>query len=162
MVLADGTVTGRYSTVILHEASHEPLLEYIRTKNGWTQFTLQCINWEAHASAINRTAIRHTLMVKLLHRLLPTAAQANKFDGGNRRCVLCGSSFLFGTGSVTRLPGTSTGALVLVLCAANGKSLITKSLLGIIQVRLVRQLTGGAGSSRVRQVLGVCDKDKAA
>ena len=30
-------------------------------------------------------------MVKLLHRLLPTAAQANKFDGGNRRCALCGS-----------------------------------------------------------------------
>jgi hypothetical protein len=91
LVLADGTVTGRYSTVLLHEASHAPLLEYIRTKNGWTQFTLQCINWEAHASAINRTAIPHTHMVKLLHRLLPTAAQANKFDGGNRRCALCGS-----------------------------------------------------------------------
>ena len=91
LILANGTVTSRYSNVLLHETSHEPLLEYIRKKNGWTQFTLQCINWQAHASALNRTAIPHTHMVKLLHRLLPTAAQANKFDGGNRRCALCGS-----------------------------------------------------------------------
>ena len=33
----------------------------------------------------------HTHIVKVLHRLLPTHAQANKFDGGNRRCTLCGS-----------------------------------------------------------------------
>lgn len=30
-------------------------------------------------------------MVKLLHRLLPTAVQVNEFDGGNRRCPLYGS-----------------------------------------------------------------------
>ena len=91
LILLDGTVTGRYSQVLIHETSAKPLLEYIRQKNQWTPGTLQSINWEDHATAINRTSVPHTHMVKLLHRILPTHAQANKFDGGNRRCILCGS-----------------------------------------------------------------------
>jgi hypothetical protein len=31
-------------------------------------------------------------MVKLLHQLLPTHAQANKLDGGTRKCTLCPST----------------------------------------------------------------------
>ncbi|KAI2507325.1 hypothetical protein MHU86_7161 [Fragilaria crotonensis] len=91
LILPDGTVTGKYSTVLLHETSAKPLLEYIRCKNEWSPSTLQYINWDAHTTALNRTHVSHTHMVKLLHRLIPTFAQANKFDGGTRRCVLCGS-----------------------------------------------------------------------
>jgi hypothetical protein len=84
--LPDGTVTGKYSTVLLHEASAKPLLNYIREKNAWNESTLQSINWEAHATAINRTPLPHTHIVKLLHGILPTHARANKFDGGTRTC----------------------------------------------------------------------------
>jgi hypothetical protein len=91
LLLADGTVTGKYPKVLLHEASYKPLLKYIQQKNAWNESTLQLINWEAHANAINRTSVPHTHIVKVLHRLLPTHAQANKFDSGNRRCILCGS-----------------------------------------------------------------------
>lgn len=92
LLLSDGTVTGKYSSVLLHEASTKPLLEYIRKKNNWSELTLQTINWEAHSTAIQRTSVPHTHhLVKYLHRVFPTHAQANKFDGGHRKCVLCGS-----------------------------------------------------------------------
>jgi hypothetical protein len=91
LLLPDGTVTGRYPKVLLHEASAKPLLEYIRQKNTWNESTLHSINWEAPTTAINRTSLPHTHIVKLFHRILPTHAQANKFDGGTRRCVLCAS-----------------------------------------------------------------------
>ncbi|KAI2494417.1 hypothetical protein MHU86_20100 [Fragilaria crotonensis] len=91
LLLSDGTVTGKYSSVLLHEASTKPLLKYIRKKNNWSESTLQTINWEAHSTAIQRTSVPHTHLVMYLHRVLPTHAQANKFDGGHRKCVLCGS-----------------------------------------------------------------------
>jgi exonuclease III len=91
LLLSDGTVTGKYSGVLLYEASAKPLLEYIRRKNEWNESTLQIVNWEAHATAINRTSMPHTHVVKLLHRILPTFSQLNKFNGGNRSCILCGS-----------------------------------------------------------------------
>jgi hypothetical protein len=41
--------------------------------------------------AIQQTVIPHTHIVKLLYKMLPTNALANKFDGGTRKCPLCGS-----------------------------------------------------------------------
>ena len=89
--LPDGTVTGRYPDVLLNEATTKPLLEYIRIKNGWDAHTLQSIHWDAHALAIKRSTTPHTHMVKYLHKTLPTHSLANKFDGGTRKCPLCGS-----------------------------------------------------------------------
>jgi hypothetical protein len=66
-----------------------PLLEYIRRKNIWSVASLQTVHWEAHAQAIKRTSVPHTHLVKLLHNILPTHAQANKFDGGTRTCPVC-------------------------------------------------------------------------
>lgn len=91
LLLSDGTVTGKYSSVLLHEATFRPLLDYIRKKNDWSEPILRTINWEAHSIAIQRTSVPHTHMVKFLRRILPTHTQANKFDGGNRTCALCGS-----------------------------------------------------------------------
>ena len=69
LILPDGTVTGRYPKVLLHEASAKPLLEYICQNKNWTESTLHSINWEAHTNAINRTSLPHTHIVKLLHRM---------------------------------------------------------------------------------------------
>jgi exonuclease III len=91
LVLPDGTVTGRYKDVLNHESTTKPLLEYIRVKNSWTVATIQSIHWDAHAAAIQRTSVPHTHLVKLLHQLLPTHAQSNKFDGGRRQCPVCTS-----------------------------------------------------------------------
>jgi hypothetical protein len=89
--LRDGTVTSRYFDVLVHEATAKPLLDYIGKKNGLDSSTLQAIHWKAHAMAIKRTAIPHTHVAKLLHHMLPTHKLANKFDGGARKCPLCGS-----------------------------------------------------------------------
>ncbi|KAI2493886.1 hypothetical protein MHU86_20645 [Fragilaria crotonensis] len=84
--LPDGTVTGRYKEVLVHEWTTRPLLEYIRTKqHSWTEMTLCAVHLEAHAQAIKRTSVPHTHLVKSLHNLLPTHTQANKFDGGTRQ-----------------------------------------------------------------------------
>ncbi|KAI2505036.1 hypothetical protein MHU86_9392 [Fragilaria crotonensis] len=83
--LPDGTVTSRYSEVLLHEATTKPLLDYIQRRQGWDASTLHSIHWDAHALAIKKTTVPHTHLVKLLHRMLPTHAQSNKFDGGSQR-----------------------------------------------------------------------------
>ncbi|KAI2492926.1 hypothetical protein MHU86_21604 [Fragilaria crotonensis] len=92
LFLPDGTVTSRYSEVLLHETTTTPLLDYIRRRHGWDASTLHSINWGAHALAIKQTMIPRTHLVKLLHRMLPTHALANKFDGGTRTCPLCRSN----------------------------------------------------------------------
>lgn len=89
--LSDGTVTGKYDRVLQHEATAKPLLLYIQQKNGWTPSVMKYIHWDAHGSALRQRPERRTHMTKLLHELLPTTGQANKFDKGTRRCPLCPS-----------------------------------------------------------------------
>ena len=79
LLFSDGTVTGRYQQELLQEATTKPLLKYIGQKYSWTETTLQNIHWGAHAQPIKHTLVPHTHMVKLLHQLLPTHAQANTF-----------------------------------------------------------------------------------
>lgn len=89
--LSDGTVTGNYKTVLEHEATAKPLLQYIQQKNKWAQSVMNYIHWEAHGKALRRRPEKRTHMTKLLHEMLPTTAQANKFDRGTRCCPLCPS-----------------------------------------------------------------------
>jgi hypothetical protein len=89
LLLPDGTVTGKFATVLQHEATAKPLQEYIRKKNEWTPFIMQSINWDAHRLALNRSSTRRTHMIKMLHEILPTNGLANKFDKGQRTCPLC-------------------------------------------------------------------------
>jgi hypothetical protein len=88
--LPDSTVTSCYSNVIAHESTAKPLLEYIRTKNAWDSHTLHSIHRPSHAMAIQRTVIPRTHIVKLVYKMLTTNALASKFDGGTRKCPLCG------------------------------------------------------------------------
>jgi hypothetical protein len=77
-----------------HEATTKLLLEYIQTKNGWSERIGVLINWEAHGTALKQSTVPHTHLVKVLHDILPTTtAQANKFDGGKRQCHLCDTVF---------------------------------------------------------------------
>ncbi|KAI2494762.1 hypothetical protein MHU86_19757 [Fragilaria crotonensis] len=87
--LPDGTVTGNYDRCLQHEATAKPLLEYIQTKNQWTPSIMNSVDWTAHANALKKHSTRKTHMVKLLHELLPTTGQANRFDDGKRQCPLC-------------------------------------------------------------------------
>jgi hypothetical protein len=89
LLLSDGTVTGKYQEVLIYALTTKPLLEYIQTKHSWSETTLKSIHWEAHARAIKRMLVPHTHLVTLLHQILPTHAQANKFDGGTRQCPVC-------------------------------------------------------------------------
>jgi hypothetical protein len=89
LLLLDGTVTGKYQEVLIYASTTKPLLEYIQTKHSWSETTLKTINWEAHARAIKQTLVPRTHLVKVLHQILPTHAQANKFDGGTRQCPVC-------------------------------------------------------------------------
>jgi hypothetical protein len=89
--LHDGTVTGQYDQHLRHEATTKPLLEYIRNKNQWTPSTMDSIHWDAHAHALKKQSARRTHIVKLLHEMLPTTGQANKFDKGTRQCSVCPS-----------------------------------------------------------------------
>ena len=89
--LSDGTVTGNYKTVLEHEATAKPLLQYIQQKNKWAQSVTNYIHWDAHGKALRQRPEKRTHMTKLLHEILPTTAQANKFDRGTRCCPLCPS-----------------------------------------------------------------------
>ena len=79
--LMDGTITGNYDRHLQHEATAKPLLAYIRDKNHWTPSIMNSINWVAHANALKKNLARKTHIVKLLHELLPTTGQANKWQG---------------------------------------------------------------------------------
>ena len=91
LILSDGTITGNYDKYLQHKATAKPLLDYIRRKNSWSQSVMDSIHWEVHGTAIKKQSLPKTHMVKLLHELLPTTGQANKFDNGKRQCPLCSS-----------------------------------------------------------------------
>ena len=75
----------------LQKASAKSLLKYICQKNTWNKSTLQSIKWEEHVTTTTGTpCLAYTHMVKLLHCVLPTHAQAKKVDGGTRQFILCG------------------------------------------------------------------------
>ena len=74
LLFPDGTVTGRFTNVLFHEASAKHLENALNPP-----IALQSINREAHSTAIHRTSVPHTHVVNLLH-------QAYKFDSRNQ-CV---------------------------------------------------------------------------
>jgi hypothetical protein len=89
LIFPDGTVTGKYSHHLQNKATEQPLLDYIQSKNAWSDCLMQNINWEAHRAALKRSQVPHTHLVKMLHDILPTTSQANKMDGGKRQCPTC-------------------------------------------------------------------------
>ena len=89
--LIDGTVTSSLAATLRHAYSGPPLLEYVRTRNKWSEATIASINWQAHGSALRKQISRRRHYVKLVHDLLPTHSQANRMDKGKRTCPSCAS-----------------------------------------------------------------------
>jgi hypothetical protein len=72
-----------------HEATADPLREYIRRKYSWDDRVMGMINWESHRLALKRCNERRTHLTKLVFDILPTMSQLNKFDKGHRKCPSC-------------------------------------------------------------------------
>jgi hypothetical protein len=48
-----------------------PLLDYIITRNNWTQVHANMINWDAHERSIKSQNKRRIHVTKLVHDILP-------------------------------------------------------------------------------------------
>jgi hypothetical protein len=89
--LFEGTVTSSFAATLRHAYCGPPLLEYIRTRNKWSEATLESINWPSHSSAIRKQLPRRLHYVKLVHDILPTNSRKNLLDNGTRTCPCCPS-----------------------------------------------------------------------
>jgi exonuclease III len=87
--ILEGTITSSFATTLRHAYCGPPLMEYIRTRNNWTEATLASVNWQAHGSAIRKQLPRRLHYVKLVHDILPTHSRQNRIDKGKRTCPCC-------------------------------------------------------------------------
>ena len=87
--LLEGTVTSSFAATLRHAYCGPPLLEYIRTRNQWSEATIDSINWQAHGSAIRKQLPRRLHYVKFVHDILPTHSRKNRLDNGKRTCPCC-------------------------------------------------------------------------
>jgi hypothetical protein len=90
--LMEGTITSSFSATLRHAYCGPPLLEYIRTRNQWSEATVESINWQAHGSALRKQIPRRIHFVKYVHDILPTHSHQNKLDKGQRTCPCCPST----------------------------------------------------------------------
>lgn len=65
----------------------------MRTKNRWAEYCIfDFVNWKVHGKAIKSFEHKRVHLTKyLVHEGLPTYHKANLMDGGNRKCVTCGT-----------------------------------------------------------------------
>ena len=90
-LLYDGsTITNKlYSTmsIALHR---QGLITYIKEKNGWTDNTFNLIHWNAHETAFKSMTRNNKIMTaKLIHSLVNTNKQNQKFYGKSPLCPCC-------------------------------------------------------------------------
>ena len=86
-----GTVTSNYASALRSESGRAPLQEHIQQRNEWSSSTMTSIHWEAHGSALCKKLKKKLHFSKMVHDILPTVSQMNKFDGGKRSCPSCPS-----------------------------------------------------------------------
>jgi exonuclease III len=84
-----GTVTSRYPEAIRREYSGDALLQYVKTRNAWTENTMRTVNWDSHGAALSNQIKRRLHFSKMVHDILPTTAYLNKQDKGKRTCPCC-------------------------------------------------------------------------
>ena len=89
MVGTKGTITSNYEDVICLELGKPNLLKWMGERHKWDADTIEQINWNAHGKALKQCPKTHHTLIKMVHDILPTTAQQNKFDGGRRTCPLC-------------------------------------------------------------------------
>ena len=78
--LPDGTITRKVKTV-LRVARHGPPLEKKLMKDkGWTQETLDDVNWDASRIAMNRLRKHRTTLIKYVNGILPVGSMVTRYD----------------------------------------------------------------------------------
>jgi hypothetical protein len=93
-LIHDGsTITTRlYSTmsVALHRRG---FITYLQTKHGWSDYVFNLIQWDAHEKAFkNLPRHKKIAMAKLIHNLVNTNLQNQKFYGKSPLCPSCQTS----------------------------------------------------------------------
>lgn len=89
LVGTEGTITSRQEEVIRLAWGKPPLLKWMRERHNWSEQITEQINWGAHGKALKKSSKQRHHLIKLVHDILPTTAQQNKYDGGRRTCPLC-------------------------------------------------------------------------
>ena len=89
LVSADETVTSKHDDFLATQATVPPLITYLSDKYSWSTAVVETINGKAHGQALKRNKLRQSHYVKLVHDILPTTSQPNKYDGGKQTCPLC-------------------------------------------------------------------------
>jgi hypothetical protein len=89
LVLPSGTITSHYEAALRYHASAEPLRQYMRDRNQWTQITFDTINWSSHGHCIRSNMQKRTHLIKLVHGILPTNSKLHRRDPIRSLCPGC-------------------------------------------------------------------------
>ena len=91
LITDDGILTSKFKDKLRTRSTGPSLAEYIRSKNQWDHCTFDAVNWAAHGKAMKSRLPKRVHHTKFLHEALPTYHHLNNMDGGNRRCIGCGT-----------------------------------------------------------------------
>ena len=89
LVAPHGTITSHYATSIRHQATRPGLYKYLQDQNGWTDHTMDTINWKAHGTCLRRQIKRKTHFTKYVHGILPTGRIVHRNDQVRNKCPCC-------------------------------------------------------------------------
>ena len=84
-----GVVTYRLPQIIRRAESEEPLFQYIRARNQWTDRQMHTIDWEAHGQAITKHNKRRIQITKIIHDIVPTNRRVHRHNVLLQRCPTC-------------------------------------------------------------------------
>ena len=77
------TITHNLKQVIKVERTYDPLKTKIKEDNNWSEETFYKVDWTVHGRAINRHHTRKTVIVKMLHDILPVGTMVNRYNNIN-------------------------------------------------------------------------------
>jgi hypothetical protein len=89
LVTPEGSITSNYASAIRYQATHKPLLQHIRERNGWTASIVDRINWTAHSASLRKRLKQRAHYIKLVHGILPTNSHLHRNNPSRRGCPVC-------------------------------------------------------------------------
>ena len=84
-----GTCTSHIPAAVRNAENYQPLAQYIRTRNQWSQHQFDSINWAALQYAIKRKNKHRIHITKLIHDVLPTNKILHRHNIPAQRCPTC-------------------------------------------------------------------------
>lgn len=84
-----GTCTSHTPQALRNAETHQPLAEYIRVRNQWTQSQYDSINWTALQYSIKRNNKKRIHYTKLVHDILPTNTVKFRHNIAAQKCPAC-------------------------------------------------------------------------